>query len=115
MGLYDDGKRISCFCESPELGAFVRGIKQRVLMSANRVITYELPSRKGGGGTLIFSYTRRLGSFFFFFFLGGGGVGGSYFEYKYLFFCGGFRKMKICSGMMILWIFWGVITKLDYI
>ena len=48
-------------------------------------------TREGGGGTLIFSYIRRLGSFFwfkilnfnifgvfqiffFFFFLGGGGV-----------------------------------------
>ena len=31
------------------------------------------PRGRGGGGTLIFSYIRRLGPFFFFFFWGGGG------------------------------------------
>ena len=46
------------------------------------------------GGTLIFSYIRRLRPFlgvknFFFFFGGGGGV----------------RKMNILGGMKILWIF----------
>ena len=35
--------------------------------------------------------------FIFFFFFGGGGV----------------KKMNIFGGMMILWIFFGVITKLD--
>ena len=71
------------FCESPELRAFVRGIKTRVLISANRVITYELPFRKGGwgGGSLIFSHIRRLGSFYFIFIFFWGG--GSNFEYKY--------------------------------
>ena len=37
------------------------------------------PRGWGGGGTLVFSYKRRLGSFFFFFFFfffGGGGGGG---------------------------------------
>ena len=70
--------------------------------------------RLGGGGTLIFSYIRslrRLGPFlgfkisnftsyfFFFFFFWGGG--------------GGVRKMNKFLFMKILWIFLGVITKLD--
>ena len=58
----------------------------------------------GGGGTLIFSYIHRLGSFFWsqnfeFHFFGGGGV----------------QKNKYFLGVMILWIFFGEFTKLDYI
>ena len=46
------------------------------------------------GGTLIFSYMRRLGLFFFFFGGGGGGGGGvQNFEFQY--FWGVFRKMNI--------------------
>ena len=61
----------------------------------------------GGGGTLISHYhIRRLGPFFwvqnsefqFVFFLGGGG--------------GVLEKIIFLGGMKILWIFWGVITKL---
>ena len=54
--------------------------------------------------------------FFFFFFGGGGGVliprGVQNFEFQY---CWVFRKMNIFWGMKILWIIFGVITKLDYI
>ena len=46
-----------------------------------------------GGGTLIFSYIRRLGSFFGFKIL------------KFNIFGGGFRKMNIFWGLKILWIF----------
>ena len=50
----------------------------------------------GGGGTLIFSYLRRLGSFF----------GGSKFLISI--FWGVFRKITIFRGMQILWIYiWG--------
>ena len=61
------------------------------------------------GGTLIFSYIRRLGTFFgvqnfkfciSIFFFGGGGGGGW-----------GFRKINIFLGVKILWIFFGVITN----
>ena len=52
------------------------------------------------GGTLIFSHKRRLGPFF--------GVQNSEFQYFL-----GFQKMNIfLGGMKILWIFFGVITKL---
>ena len=53
-------------------------------------------------GTLIFSYTRRLGSFF-------------WFEILNFNIFLGFQKNKYFWGMKILWIFLGVITKLDYI
>ena len=63
------------------------------------------------GGTLIFSYIRRLGSF----------LGVQNFEFQY-FFGGGFQKNEyFLGGMKILWIFFfffwggGVITNLDYI
>ena len=59
---------------------------------------------KGGGGdTLIFSYIRRPGLF----------IGVQNFEFQY--FGGVFRKQNIFGGMKILWIFFGVITILDYI
>ena len=45
---------------------------------------------RGEGGTMIFSYIRRLGPFFFL----GGGV--QNFEFQYIF--GGFRKMIIFGG-----------------
>ena len=57
----------------------------------------------GGGGTLIFSYIRRLGTF----------LGVQNFEFQYFL---GFHKKII-----FLWVcrfcgyFWGVIKKLDYI
>ena len=56
----------------------------------------------GGSGTLIFSYLRRLGSILWF---------------KILNFniFGGFQKSEYFGGMQILWIFFGVITKLDSI
>ena len=50
---------------------------------------------RGGGGTLIFSYIRRLGSFFW----------AQNFEFKY--FLRVVRKMNIVLGMKILWIFLG--------
>ena len=54
----------------------------------------------GGGGTLIISCIRRLGSFFWV----------QNFEFLWV-----FRKINIFLGMKILWIFFRVITKLDYI
>ena len=54
----------------------------------------------GGGGTLIFSHIRGLGPFF--------GVQNSEFQY----FWGFSEKLIFFWGMKILWIFWGVITKL---
>ena len=61
-------------------------------------------------GTLIFSYIRRLRPFFFFL---GGGV--QNFEFHLFWGGGGVRKMKIFWDIKILWIFFGVITNLDYI
>ena len=55
----------------------------------------------GGGGTLIFSNIRRLGPF----------LGVQNFEFQY--FWGFSEKMYIFWGMKILWIFFGVIPKLD--
>ena len=53
-------------------------------------------ARGGGrGGTLIFSYIRRLGSFFW----------GSKFLISI--FLGDFRKINIFGGMKSLWIFLG--------
>ena len=52
------------------------------------------------GVTLIFSHIRRLGPFF--------GVQNSEFQY----FLGFSEKLIFFGGMKILWIFWGVITKL---
>ena len=57
---------------------------------------------RGGGGTQVFSCIHRLRSFFV----------GSNFEFHYF---GGFSEKTIFGGTKILWIFWGVITKLDYI
>ena len=48
---------------------------------------------KTPGGTLIFSYIRKLGPFFW----------GQIFEFQYFFWV--FRKMSIFMGMKILWIF----------
>ena len=58
----------------------------------------------GGGGTLIFSYIRRLGA-------------GPFLAFKILNFniFEDFQKNGYVWGMEILWIFLGVITKLDYI
>ena len=54
------------------------------------------PPGRGGGGTLIFSYIRRLGPFFW----------GSKFCISIFFWV--FRKINIFLGMKILWIFfWG--------
>ena len=53
-----------------------------------------------GGGTLIFSHTRRLGPFL--------GVQNSEFQY----FLGFSEKIIFFGDMKILWIFFGVITKL---
>ena len=47
------------------------------------------------GGTLVFSYMRRLGPFF----------GVQNFEFRYFFWV--FRKINIFLGMKILWIFFG--------
>ena len=52
-----------------------------------------------GGGTLIFSYIRRLGLFGF-----------KILNFNIFFF----RKLNIFGGMKILQIFLGVSTKLDY-
>ena len=54
------------------------------------------------GFSLIFSCIRRLQLF----------LGVQNFEFQY--FSGVFRKLNIFGGMKILWIFFGVITKLDY-
>ena len=60
----------------------------------------------GGGNTLIFSYIRRLRSFF--------GGGGQNFEFHYYF--GIFREINIFLRYEdFVDIFWGVITKFDYI
>ena len=61
----------------------------------------------GGGDTLIFSYIRRLGSFFWV----------QIFEFQYFW---GFSDLFIYffffgGGYEDLMIFWGVITKMDYI
>ena len=53
------------------------------------------PQHGAPGGTLIFSYMRRLGSF----------LGGQNFEFSI--FLGGFRKMNNFLGIKILWIFFG--------
>ena len=60
-------------------------------------------SRWGGGGTLIFSYRRRLGTFFF-------------WGFKILNFniFGGFQKNEYILGYENFVDFLGVITKLDY-
>ena len=58
------------------------------------------PEGAGVGGTLIFSYIRRLRSFF----------GVQNFN-----IFGVFRKMNVFGGIKILWIFFGFITKLGYI
>ena len=52
-------------------------------------------------GTLIFSHIRRLGLFF-------GGVQNFEFQYFFMFS----EKRIFFWGMKILWIFFGVITKL---
>ena len=53
------------------------------------------------GGTLIFSYIRRLGPFF----------GGLIFEFQYFL---GFKKNEYFFGYEHLWVFFlGVIPKLD--
>ena len=59
------------------------------------------------GGTLIFSYIRRLASFF----------GGQNFEFQYFFFWGGgVQKNKYFWGSdNFVEILGGVITKMDYI
>ena len=62
----------------------------------------------GGGGTQTFSYIHGLESFFFFW---GGGV--QNFEFQY--FSGFSEKLIFLGGMKILWIFFGIITKIDYI
>ena len=69
-----------------------------------KVLSATIPgiSPGGRGGTMIFSYIRRLGSFFWFKIL------------NFIIFWG-FQKMNIFWGIKILWIFFGVITKLDYI
>ena len=54
------------------------------------------------GGTLIFSYIRRLGPFF----------GGQNFEFQYFF---GFSEKKYFFGYEDFGYFFGVITNLDYI
>ena len=57
----------------------------------------------GGGGGYSDFFIRRLGSLFWFEIL------------KFNIF-GGFQKKKnFLGGLKILWIFFGVITKLDYI
>ena len=49
----------------------------------------------GGGGTLIFSYIRRLGSFLWV----------KHFKFQY--FGGFYEKLIFFVGMKILWIFFG--------
>ena len=61
---------------------------------------------KGGGeGTLIFSYIHRLGSIFWV----------QKFDSHYFLLFGVSRNMNIFGGKKILWIFFGVFTKMDYI
>ena len=54
---------------------------------------------EGGGGTLIFSYIRRLGPFF--------GVQ----NFKFQYFLGFSEKNDILWGMKILWIFFGGLSQ----
>ena len=64
---------------------------------------FEWPNpRGGGGGTLIFH--TYVGSGYFF--------GFNILNFKIF---GVFRKINVFWGMKILWIFFDVITKLDYI
>ena len=63
-------------------------------------VTFSLEYPKPRGGTLIFSHIRRLGPFFW--------VQNSEFQY----FFGFSEKLLFFWGMKILWIFFGVITKL---
>ena len=58
----------------------------------------------GGGGGVLCSFHTYVGSGHF--------LGVQNFEFQYFFF---FRKMNIFLGMKILWIYFGVITKLDHI
>ena len=62
-------------------------------MCASRGGKGSAPQQGGGGGTLIFSYIRRLGSFF----------GVQNFEFHY--FWGFSEKMNIFWRIKILWIF----------
>ena len=65
----------------------------------------------GGGGGVLKHFNTYIGSNTFFFFLGGGGV--QNFEFQY--FSGVSEKLIFLGGMKILWIFFGIITKFDYI
>ena len=64
-------------------------------------------TREGGGGTLIFSYIRRLGSFFWFKILNFN-IFGVFQIFFFFFFWGG-------GGYEDFVDIFGVITKLDYI
>ena len=66
----------------------------------------------GKRGTLKFSYIHRLGSFFFGGGGGGGGGGVQHFEFQYFW---GLSLMNIFLVSDFVDIFWGVITKLEYI
>ena len=68
----------------------------------SRLILRLLICIPGGGGILIFSYIRRLGSF----------LGFKFLNFNIF---GGFQKNKYFLGYDDFWIFFGVITKLDYI
>ena len=67
------------------------------------VVINNLPRRtryaaqEGGGGTLIFSYTRRLRPF----------LGVQKFNFSMFW---GFQRNEYFGGMTILWIFWGFNT-----
>ena len=63
-----------------------------------------IPQGEGVLGYFQFFIHTSIGSECFF--------GVQNFEFQY--FGGVFRKLNIFGGMKILWIFWGVITKLDY-
>ena len=71
-----------------------------LILVVGTLVSLEPQGGGGRGGTLIFSHIRRLGPFFW--------VQNSEFQY----FLGFSEKLIFLGGMKILWIFFGVITKL---
>ena len=82
------------FLKAPAFTSLVR-VSGRVQIEGSLA---RAPGGGGGGGTLIFSYIRWLGPF-----LG--------FKILNFVFLGVSRKININWGMIILWIFFGVIAK----
>ena len=74
------------------------GLKILLLLSITYPEEQDTQLRSGGGGgTLIFSYTRRLRPF----------LGVQKFNFSMFW---GFQRNEYFGGMKILWIFWGFNT-----